>query len=120
MVKHRAYRLAESLKEDISQIIREDLKDPRVGFVTVTSVEVAEDLSQAKVYVSVLGSMADAQASLKALNGAAGFVRSEVAKRIRLRYAPEIVFRYDPSIERGAHIAQLLREVGNDGEPHDG
>lgn len=111
MAKHRANRLGETLKEEISQMIREDLKDPRIGFVTVTSVEVADDLGHAKVFVSVLGDPQQGQDSLAALNRAAGFVRSEIGKRIRLRHTPDIVFKYDSSIEHGAHIAELLREV---------
>lgn len=123
MAKHRANRLAESLKKEISQIIREDLKDPRIGFVTVTSVDVVDDLSHAKVYISVLGNAETGKDALAALNRASGYVRSEVAKRVRLRHAPEIVFKYDPSIEQGAHIAKLLREVegsGPVGEPNEG
>lgn len=111
MSKHRPNRLAETLKEEISQLIREELKDPRVGFVTITSVDVASDLAHAKVYISVLGNEEDTKASLDALNRAAGFVRSEIGKRIRLRHVPAIVFNYDPSILHGAHIAKLLRDA---------
>ncbi|MEA4901501.1 30S ribosome-binding factor RbfA [Desulfitobacterium sp.] len=111
MAKHRASRLGEALKEEISQMIREELKDPRIGFVTVTSVEVAEDLGHAKVFVSVLGDSQQSKESLEALNRAAGFIRNEIGRRIRLRYTPEITFKYDSSIEHGAHIAELLREV---------
>lgn len=112
MSKHRPNRLAETLKEEISQLIRVELKDPRIGFVTLTSVDVADDLAHAKVYVSVLGTEDEGKASLEALNRAAGFVRSEIGKRIRLRHVPAIVFKYDPSIQHGAHIAKLLRDVG--------
>ncbi|MHB1407663.1 MAG: 30S ribosome-binding factor RbfA [Desulfitobacteriaceae bacterium] len=111
MAKHRANRLAATLKEEISQMIREDLKDPRLGFITVTDVEVADDLGHAKVFVSVLGDAQQSKDSLDTLNRAAGFVRSEIGKRIRLRHVPEIVFKYDTSLEKGAHIAKLLREV---------
>ncbi|WP_019850973.1 30S ribosome-binding factor RbfA, partial [Desulfitobacterium sp. PCE1] len=97
MAKHRSNRLAETLKQEISQLIREELKDPRIGFVTVTSVEVADDLGSAKVYISVLGDSQQAKDSLDALKKAAGFVRSEIGKRVRLRHAPEIVFKYDTS-----------------------
>ena len=112
MSKHRPNRLAETLKEEISQLIRVELKDPRIGFVTLTSVDVADDLAHAKVYVSVLGTEDEGKASLEALNRAAGFVRSEIGKRVRLRHVPAIVFKYDPSIQHGAHIAKLLRDVG--------
>jgi ribosome-binding factor A len=112
MSKYRPNRLAETLKEEVSQLIRVELKDPRIGFVTVTSVEVAGDLAHAKVYVSVLGTEDEGKTSLDVLNRAAGFVRCEIGKRVRLRHVPAIVFVYDPSIEHGAHIAKLLRDVG--------
>ncbi|MDR3599648.1 MAG: 30S ribosome-binding factor RbfA [Desulfosporosinus sp.] len=112
MSKHRPNRLSETLKEEISQLILVELKDPRIGFVTVTSVDVANDLAHAKVYVSVLGSEDEGKASLDTLNRAAGFLRTEIGKRIRLRHVPTIVFVYDPSIQHGAHIAKLLRDVG--------
>ncbi|MFZ3131130.1 MAG: 30S ribosome-binding factor RbfA [Desulfosporosinus sp.] len=112
MSKHRPNRLAETLKEEISQLIRVELKDPRLGFVTLTDVEVAGDLAHAKVYVSVLGTEDEVKTSLDVLNRATGFVRCEIGKRIRLRHVPTIVFVYDPSIEHGAHIAKLLRDVG--------
>jgi len=112
MSKHRPNRLAETLKEEISQLIRVELKDPRIGFVTLTSVDVADDLSHAKVYVSVLGTEDEGNASLDALNRAAGFVRCEIGKRVRLRHVPSIVFKNDPSIQHGAHISKLLKDVG--------
>ena len=112
MAKHRPNRLAETLKEEISKLILVELKDPRIGFVTVTSVDVANDLAHAKVYVSVLGSEDEGKASLDTLNRAAGFLRTEIGKHIRLRHVPAIVFVYDPSIQHGAHIAKLLRDVG--------
>ncbi len=112
MSKHRPNRLAETLKEEISQLIRVELKDPRLGFVTLTSVEVAGDLAHAKVYISVLGTEDEGKTSLEVLNRAAGFVRTEIGKRIRLRHVPAIVFVYDPSIEHGAHIMKLLKDVG--------
>ena len=112
MSKHRPNRLSETLKEEISQLILMELKDPRIGFVTVTSVDVANDLAHAKVYISVLGSEDEGKASLDTLNRAAGFIRTEIGKRIRLRHVPAIVFVYDPSIQHGAHIAKLLRDVG--------
>ena len=125
MTKHRDSRLAETLKVEISQMIREELKDPRIGFVTVTTIDVAEDLGHAKVFVSVLGDEAKRKESLDGLNRAAGFVRREIGQRVRLRYSPEISFKYDPSIEHGAHIAKLLKGVepseliGGDDDSHE-
>lgn len=119
MVKHRAFRLAESIKVEVSRIIRDDIKDPRLGFVTVTDVEVADDLRYAKVFVSVMGNEDEVKDSMDVLTRASGYVRSEIGKVMRLRYMPEITFKYDQSIEHGAHISKLLREVGVKGDPSD-
>ncbi len=120
MAKHRAFRLAESIKAEVAQMIREDIKDPRLGFVTVTDVEVADDLRHAKIFVSVLGTEEEMKKSLDVLNKASGYLRSELGRIISLRYFPEITFKYDQSIEHGAHISKLLREVGAKGESSDG
>ncbi len=119
MAKHRACRLAESIKAEVSKIIREDIKDPRLGFVTVTDVEVADDLRYAKIFVSIMGKEEDIKSSLDVLVRAAGYIRSELGKSIRLRYVPEISFKYDQSIEHGAHISKLLKEVGAKGDQTD-
>lgn len=120
MAKHRAFRLAESIKAEVSKIIREDIKDPRLGFVTVTDVEVAEDLRHAKIFVSILGNEEEIKSSMDVLNKAAGYMRSELGKIISIRYFPEITFKYDQSIEHGAHISKLLREVSAKGDSTDG
>ncbi|NLO97861.1 MAG: 30S ribosome-binding factor RbfA [Peptococcaceae bacterium] len=119
MVKHRAFRLAESIKEEVSRILREDIKDPRLGFVTVTDVEVSDDLRYAKIFVSIMGNQDEIESSMDVLDRATGYVRSEIGKIIRLRHVPEIKFKFDRSIEHGAHISQLLREVGAKGDPED-
>lgn len=106
----RQERVAEGLKKEISDILRQ-MKDPRIDMVTVVSVEVSKDIRHAKVYVSTLGGEDQAEEVLKALVGAAGHVRSEVASRTRLRYTPEIEFRLDKSIAHSAHIADLLRQI---------
>lgn len=107
----RPSRVAEEIKKEVSVIISQEVKDPRVGFVTVTGVEVTNDLSYAKIFVSVLGGSEEAERSLVALNSAKGLVRSEVGKRIRLRVAPEITFVIDKSLEKAARIGQLLSQV---------
>lgn len=119
MAKHRAFRLAESIKIEVSQIIRENIKDPRLGFVTVTDVEVADDLRYAKIFVSIMGKEDEVKTSMDVLNRASGFIRSEIGKILRIRYVPEITFKYDQSIEHGAHISKLLREVGMEGDSGD-
>lgn len=99
------------LKEEVSDIIRRELKDPRIGFVTVTDAEVTPDMSYAKVFVSVLGTDEQRQATMQALRSAKGFVRSEFAKRAAMKSIPEIDFRFDESIEHGARIMELLESI---------
>lgn len=115
--------MAEAIKEEISDILQHQLKDPRIGFVSVVQVEVSNDLRHARVYVSVFGDATKKAETLKALESASGFIRSELGQRIRLYHTPEVVFELDESIEHGARIAQLLQEVrrdegkGPDGNP---
>ena len=87
------------------------MKDPRIGFITVTGVDVTNDLSQAKVYLSVLGDDEQKAPSLKGLEKASGFLRSELGKRIRLRHVPELIFKFDDSIAYGDHIEKPLTEI---------
>jgi len=111
MAKIRVGRVGEQIKKELSQLIQSELKDPRIGFLTVTGVEVTNDLSQAKVYLSVLGDEEQKENSLKALEKANGFLRSELGKRIRLRHIPELIFKFDESIAYGSHIEKLLGEI---------
>lgn len=111
MSPSRIARLRELLKQETSAILQRDLRDPRVGFVSVTDVELSPDLRHAKIFVSIMG---DAEAKARTMDGlvsAQGFIRTELARRIRLRHMPEVAFRIDESIERGARVARLLREV---------
>src|SRR5690554_5820103 len=107
----RANRVAEQIKKELGEIISQKIKDPRVGFVTVTDVEVTNDLQQATVYVSVLGNAEEKEETLVGLSKAKGFIRSEIGKRIRLRKTPEIEFQFDEANEYGNRIEQLLREL---------
>lgn len=116
----RPERLAEVIKKEMADLLRQ-MKDPRVGFVTVTTVEVSPDLRYAKVFLSVLGSAEEQDNSLKALRRAQGFVRTELGKRIRLRYTPEVSFVLDHSIGEGARLIQIIDEIGKGpAEEHDG
>ncbi|MFD0587539.1 30S ribosome-binding factor RbfA [Paenibacillus sp. GCM10027627] len=116
MAKIRVGRVSEQIKKELSQIIQQELKDPRIGFITVTGVETTSDLSQARIYLSVLGSDEQKEATLKALASANGFLRSELGKRMKLRHTPELLFKFDSSIEYGSRIESLLGEInqGND------
>lgn len=107
----RADRVSDQMKQEIADILMRRIKDPRIGFVTVTDVDVANDLRNATVYVSVYGSDAEKQSSLKGLRSAAAFIRTELGKRMRMRHLPELLFRFDATVERGAHIMELLREI---------
>ncbi len=111
MSNNRSRRLAELLKEEISDIILREVKDPRIGFVSLTDVEVSGDLRHAKVFVSVIGSDKERQDTMAGLEQATGFIRKLVGERITVYHTPEIIFRYDDSIEHGIHITQLIEEV---------
>jgi ribosome-binding factor A len=111
LTRIRAQRVAEQMKKEIADIIRSSIKDPRIGFVTVTRVEVAGDLQHAKVYVSVLGSAEEKQGTMDALNRAVGFVRGEVGRRLRMRLTPELQFKLDESGEYSARIESVLKQI---------
>jgi len=98
-------------------MIRRDLRDPRLGFVTLTGAEITRDLRHAKVYVSVMGDPEAQKQSLKALNSASGLLRGEFARRAHLRVAPELLFEQDHGIERGQRIFELLHSVEDDLKP---
>ncbi|GER69003.1 ribosome-binding factor A [Weizmannia acidilactici] len=107
----RTSRVGEQMKKELSDIIGRKLKDPRVGFVTVTDVEVTGDLQQAKVFITVLGDDEKKKETLAGLEKAKGFIRSEVGNRIRLRKTPELFFEIDESIEYGNRIETLIKKI---------
>jgi len=107
----RLDRVNQLLKEEISHLLQRELKDPRLGFVTVTEVEVARDLRTGKVFVSVLGTEADWRASLEALDRARGFIRNWLAPRLRMRAVPQLSFHPDRSMAHAARIQQVLWEL---------
>lgn len=111
MTHRRPERLAETIKQEISDMIRNELKDPRIGFITITRVEVSGDLRHSKVYVSVMGEEKQKKDSMEGLQCAKGFVRSELGKRVRLRYVPEINFVLDDSIDRGNKVLDLINKT---------
>jgi ribosome-binding factor A len=107
----RSERLGELILAEISDLIRRDIKDPRVGFVTLTRVEMSDDLRYAKVFVSSLGSEQEKARTLQGLSSATGYMRRHLGRALHLRYTPEITFLIDESLEHGAKIAQLLRQL---------
>ena len=113
----RQERVQEQLVHELSDIIRTDLRDPRIGFITLTGAEISRDLRHSKVYFSVLGDDQAKKDTLTALKSATGLLRSTFAKRVKMRVAPEITFEYDDGISRGQRIFQLLDEVQDDLKP---
>lgn len=107
----RSRRIGEQIQRELSEIIRAELKDRRVGLVTITDVEVTPDHAHAKVFFTLLGDAGQIETTLRALEHAAGFLRSQLARRIRLRTIPELQFKYDASVERGARLSRLIDEA---------
>ena len=112
--KLRIEKLQELIKQETGKMLLNDIKDPRIGFVTVTDVEMTGDLREAKIFFSVMGDAQQVKNSLEGLNSALGFVRREIGKRIRLRFTPEISFALDTSLDYGDHIQKLLLQVEGD------
>ena len=117
MSSHRIERVNTLIRREISELIQHHLRDPRLAeFVAVTEVETAADLKHARVFVSSIGGKKDEAGVLAALTAAAGFLRSELAKKVRLRHTPELSFHWDSSIERGDRILRLLDQVSAEHE----
>jgi ribosome-binding factor A len=110
MSSDRMRRVDEAVREVLSDAITQELKDPRVGFVTVTAVQTAPDLRRARVYVSVLGEEPVRRRSLDGLRSAHGFLQRRVAGELRLKHTPSLEFVYDDSTDRGMRVQELLRE----------
>lgn len=111
MSKLRAEKLQALIKQELSTMLIRDVKDPRVKFVTITGVDVTNDLSYAKIYVSLYGSEEQQEQAWKGLQSGLGFFRREIARRIDLRVAPVLSFHKDTSMEYSAHIESLLRDI---------
>jgi ribosome-binding factor A len=107
----RARRVEEQLKRLLSELVRREVKDPRVGLITITSAEVSRDLTHANVYFTPFAGSGDAKAAREALQHAAGFLRHQVRNQMRLRVAPEIQFHIDDSVERGARLSELISDA---------
>jgi len=109
---HRIERVNSLIRQEISQLLQHQVKDPRLGsFVAVTEVSTSPDLRYAKIFVSHIGSGEEKQETLRVLAAASGFIRNELARRLRMRRIPELSFEWDNSIERGAHLLDLIDRV---------
>ena len=112
----RKDRVGDLLKREIAEIIQSELKDPGLGFVTVTGAKLSADLKQARIFYSVLGDEDSKQKTASALKRASGFIQNEIGRRLKLKYTPEIFFQFDESIEYGAHIQELIEKIRRDEE----
>ncbi|GHO54653.1 30S ribosome-binding factor RbfA [Ktedonobacter robiniae] len=111
---HRQEKLGELIAAELSDLMRTRVKDPRVGFASITHVEVSGDLRHAKVMVSVMGTEEEQAATMQGLKNASGFLRRELAERITLRYMPDLIFKLDHSIAEGARILALINKVNQE------
>ena len=107
----RSEKVAEAIQQIVSELLIRGLKDPRIGFVTITGVRMTDDLSMARIFFSVVGSEEDKKNTLAGLKSASGFIRKEVGTQLKLRHVPEIHFRFDDSLERANTIERLLRQI---------
>ena len=120
----RSEKVADLIQKEISEMLVRTIKDPRIGFITITRVTVTEDCRSAKVHYSVVGTFSEREQSMNGLNSAKGYIRRELAHRIKLKYTPEIEFQFDPSIEYAVHMGKLIhrlqeeraKEKGEDGD----
>ena len=111
MTAPRQARIADQIQRELAEVIRLELRDPRVGMVTLTGVELSRDQSHAKVFFTVLGSPSDAEQAREGLERAAGFLRTRLAHRLTTRTVPGLAFVYDESVERGVRLARLIDEA---------
>jgi ribosome-binding factor A len=113
--EQRVARIREEIRRDASEVISK-MKDPRLGFVTVTDAEVTRDLRYVRIFVSVLGDAEAVEKTMIALQSGIGFIRSELGQRLKLRHTPEITFKLDESVQRGASIEALIAQIHNQPE----
>ena len=111
MVSQRTDRLDSQIRQELMDLLQREMKDPRIGFVTITRVETARDLGSARIWVSILGTEEERDRSMKALGVATPWLRRRLAERLTLRSVPQLSLRHDDSIEAGDRVLRLLREI---------
>lgn len=116
----RTDRVQKQLKKELSMIIQEELKDPRIGFVTISRIDLTGDLRYAKVYFSVIGDEKNQEASLEGIDSAAGYIRKLVGERLNLRYVPELSFRLDKSIEYSIGLEKTFERLEDERKQNQG
>jgi ribosome-binding factor A len=116
----RSEKVADLIRKEVSDLLMTSVKDPRIGFVTVTRVVVSDDCRQAKVYFSVMGTAKEQQRAIQGLASATGFIRKELSRRVTLRYTPEILFQFDPSVEYAIHMEEIFHELEKERRKREG
>lgn len=116
MTRPRPGRVQEALRQEVSKILQEEIKDPRLGFLTITKVELTDDLRYARIYFSVLGEDKDKRLALKGLTSAKGYIRGLLSDRINLRFMPDIEFKIDQSLEHTKEIYDILDKIKKERE----
>ncbi|MBA2632918.1 MAG: 30S ribosome-binding factor RbfA [Chloroflexi bacterium] len=116
-MSQRTDRLDSQIRAELAELLQREMKDPRLGFATITRVETARDLGTAKVWVSIMGTEVERQKTMKALTDAAPWLRRQLGGRLTVRHVPQLVIRLDDSIEAGDRVLRLLREIENENRP---
>jgi ribosome-binding factor A len=114
-MSQRTDRLDSQIRQELADLLHREMKDPRIGFATITRVETARDLGTAKVWVSIMGTDEEREETMKALTDAAPWLRRQLGGRLTLRHIPQLVIRHDDSIEAGDRVLRLLREIEQEG-----
>jgi|SRR5688572_23025489 len=116
-MSQRTDRLDSQIRAELAELLQREMKDPRLGFATITRVETARDLGSAKVWVSIMGTEVEREKTMKALTDAAPWLRRQLGERLTVRHIPQLVIHRDDSIEAGDRVLQLLRDLENEGRP---
>ncbi|MCM8790868.1 MAG: 30S ribosome-binding factor RbfA [Candidatus Omnitrophica bacterium] len=111
MSTQRPERVREAIRQEVSKIVHDEIKDPRLGFITITGVELTKDLRYARIYFSVLGEEKDKQLALKGLKSAKGYIKSLLGDRIKIKFMPEIEFKIDKTLERTQRVYDILDKI---------
>lgn len=116
MAYNRSERVAEEIRKEVATMLFGEIHDPRIGFVTITKVQVSKDLRHAKVYFSILGSDEEKEKTMEGLQSSSGYMRRETGKRLKLRYFPELTFKFDDSLEYASRIEKIIKEIKSGSE----
>lgn len=116
MAYNRSERVAEEIRKEVATMLFGEIHDPRIGFVTITKVQVSKDLRHAKVYFSIIGSDEEKEKTMEGLQSSSGYMRREIGKRLKLRYFPELTFKFDDSLEYASRIEKIIKEIKSGSE----